>query len=79
MIVAFRRPWWNGEQLFPRSPEGVEVDDRYQDCLPPTAKILSAAEVKTKRKHAKKKAEAEAEAGPDTLSGLAKSMQDSEV
>ena len=73
MIVAFRRPWFNGKEskLYARSPLGVEVPDEYKDILPSTAKILSAAKAKTVRAKAKAD-EAAAPKEPETLSELAK-------
>ncbi len=79
MIVAFRRPWWNGEQLFLRSPEGVEVGDHYEDQLPSTATILSAGEATKRRKSKRKKEEAAGEAVPKTLSELSKLMAEPEL
>ena len=79
MIVAFRRPWWNGEQLFARTTTGVEVDDRFAGKLPSTAVVLSPVEATKRRKSKKARAEAAGEAAPQTLSELSKLMAEPDL
>ena len=74
IVVAFRRPWWNQEELrlYKRAPEGIEVLAKYESILPSTAVILTEIEVhKEKRRTQKKKSEAKE---PNTLSALAKAL-----
>ncbi len=77
MIVSFRRPWWSGENLYPKSPDGIEVPDRFRDKLPSTAVILSVEEATTKQTKRKVREAKKAEAEPDTFSALGKLMSDS--
>ncbi len=74
MIVAFRRPFWDGERLHPRNTDGVEISDEWEGRLPSTATILSAVEAKKKRKRTIKEKEDEEASIPRTLSDLAKSL-----
>ena len=79
MIVAFQRPWWNGEKLFSRTTTGVEVPDNCEDQLPKSATILSAGEATKRRKSKKERDEAAGEAMPNTLSELSKLVAKSEL
>lgn len=74
MIVVLRRPFWDGEKLYPQSLDGIEIDDKWKDALPKTATILSADEAKTKRKRTKAEKEVEEAALPRTLSELARAQ-----
>lgn len=74
MIVAFRRPFWDGEILHPRNTDGVEISDDWEGRLPSTATILSAGEAKKKRKRTMKEREAEEASIPRTLSELSKTL-----
>ena len=75
MIVAFRRPFWDGEVLHPRNTDGVEISDEWEGRLPSTATVLSPAEAKKKRGRTLKDKEAEEASIPRTLSELSKQLE----